>query len=131
MSFLVPFAKHEILTWLHGAEFEGLYSQDSWIVYVDSFRVLSYSSNFARVYYVGDLGSVLEFSRTSGGWEMTSSNTVWSRGGGNADGFIWPYFYHSTGGIQFMMAFVFVALIMILLYVFVTRIAERVMRRVK
>ena len=107
MTFFLPFTKHGILTLLYGAEFEGLYIQDNWISDVDSFRVLSYSSNYARVYYIGTIGSVLEFSKESEVWVLTFSQTVWSNAGGNADGFIWPYFYHSIGGILFILLLVF------------------------
>ena len=126
MSFLFPFLKHDVLTSLHGNEFEGLYMQTSMISHddVDSLRVLSYSNNSARIYYVGvTSGNVLEFSRNDDAWELVSWNTMWSSDG-SAGEFIWPYFYHSVEGILFFIVLIIFAFITICLYLFAVYVVK-------
>lgn len=51
-------------------------------------------------------GDTLTFCKADGEWilERGGWKTVWSKSG-NADGFIWPYFYHSSEGIGVILLF--------------------------
>ena len=85
----------ELLTAVHGREFEGLELGTGLLERSDSLKVLDYSAAEASVYYVGperSNGNVLRFSRSggTGPWELTGWNTVWSKSG-SADGLVWPY----------------------------------------
>ena len=91
---LLPYITHEILTQLHGEEFQESF-QYGMEAEADLFRVLSYSRNFARVYYVGATqGHVLEFSRNDGIWEFQNGRLVWCQNGSIKPSFVWPYFFH-------------------------------------
>lgn len=61
LSWFCPYAKNEILTLRYGKEFTGLQKQTNLIDEVDYLKVLNYSDNFARVYYVEveGMGNVL------------------------------------------------------------------------
>ena len=87
------FGRIELLTALHSHEFEGEYRQTHMIGGHPKPKVMQYSSDTAKVYYVDkNGGDVLYFEKKKGKWEMTSWDTVWARGG-SADGFIWPYIF--------------------------------------
>lgn len=100
LSWTVPCLYYEILTFQHGNVFVGLQKNTNMIDEVDGLKVLTYSDSRARVYYIGDTGDILTFHKVNGFWELEDGGwvTVWSKTGG-ADGFVWPYFYHSSEGI--------------------------------
>lgn len=88
--------KCEILTLLHGNEFDEVYKVDTMLGDMEYLKVLDYSENQARVYYVSSNysgGDILTFIKENGGWKYESWNTIWSRAG-NADDVIWPYWWH-------------------------------------
>lgn len=97
-----PYMKYELLTWKNGAEFSGLQKTTNMIGDVDYLKVLDYSVDSARVYYVGESGNILTFIQNNERWELVSWKTIWSKSG-SADNFIWPYFYHSSEGIGFII----------------------------
>ncbi len=74
------------------------------------------SKDFARVYYVGGTGDILTFSKVDETWELEHNGweTVWSKTG-SADGFIWPYFYHSQEGIVVFLLLIFVLIAVIVI----------------
>lgn len=101
LVWIVPYIQCEILTAKYGDEFMDLEKSIQMIDEADYLKVLEYSETFARVYYVSDTGGdILTFCKTDGAWNLERDGweTVWSKSG-NADGFIWPYFYHSSEGI--------------------------------
>jgi len=125
LAFLLPYIAHGALTLLHRDEFKESYSYrmtgDAYL-----FRVLSYSNNFARAYYVGtSSGFVFEFSRNDGIWETVSSNRIWCHVGNVHPSFIWPYFYHSDAGILFFIALIIFILLALLLVPLVIKSAKR------
>ncbi|MBE7021178.1 MAG: hypothetical protein E7411_07080 [Ruminococcaceae bacterium] len=85
--------KCEILTYLYGEQFAQMYREYTMIDDIDYFKVLNYSKDSARVYYVGlerSSGSVLRFCKENGNWRNRGWNVIWSTSG-SADGFMWPY----------------------------------------
>jgi len=91
--WLGAIAKTEYLTYRHGGTFAELYKQCTMVEDVVRFKVIEYSDNRARVYYVEKNqtgGFVFVFEKLSGDWEMTFWDCVWAKMG-SADGFIWPY----------------------------------------
>ena len=100
LSWLLPYLRYEYLTFQYGNAFVGLQKSTNMIDEVDGLKVLTYSDSRARVYYIGDTGDILTFHKVNGFWELEDGGwvTVWSKTG-SADGFVWPYFYHSSEGI--------------------------------
>ena len=101
MAWLIPCMIYNILTWQHGNEFIGLHETTGIISDVDYLKVLDYSKSSAHVYYVGNSGNILTFVNNGDKWELLTWDTIWSKSG-SADSFIWPYFYHSEGGLSFI-----------------------------
>ena len=68
----------------------------------DMYRITSYSEEEIEIYFldtVGEgsdykykIGGTITFYKTRGGWHYVESIT-WS-GGGSADNYVWPYWYH-------------------------------------
>ena len=83
---------------------------------VDYLKVLKYS-DYALVYFVsGDhsVGNTAQFRYINNQWEFYKWNdTVWSKTG-SAEGFVWPYLWHSGGGVGMMVITLF---LIILLYI--------------
>ena len=102
----IPMAVCETQTYLHGSEFDGLQGQTRMIGDVDYWKVMSYSSESATVYYVKEDGggSTVAFSKQGDAWVLDRWDTIWSRTG-SADDFIWPYFYHSPEGLALYVFF--------------------------
>lgn len=94
--WLLSLVKCEALTLLHGNEFKGKELQISMLGEADYLKVLSYSDTKAEVYYVDrdGTGDTLNFEKQNGEWVYTTWNTIWTTLGGNADGAIWPYWWH-------------------------------------
>jgi hypothetical protein len=69
---------------------------------IDYLRVLNYSDESARVYYVAQNkagGDVVEFEKKDNEWSCSQWDTIWSDTG-SASGVIWPYWWHFIyGGI--------------------------------
>jgi len=86
--------KCEILTYRYGEQFKTVYKENSMMGEIDYLKVLDYSNNYARVYYVSKnraAGNILVFMKENAKWKYHKwENTVWSKTG-SADGFIWPY----------------------------------------
>ncbi len=85
--------KCEILTYLYGEQFARMYREYTMLDGIDYFKVLNYSEDSARVYYVGlerSNGSILGFYKENGNWCNRGWNVIWSTSG-SADGFMWPY----------------------------------------
>lgn len=94
--WLLSLLKCETLTLIHGKEFAGKEQQTNMLDEADYLKVLSYSDTEAEVYYVNrdGTGDTLNFTRQDGEWVYTHWNTIWTTLGGNADGAIWPYWWH-------------------------------------
>ena len=89
-------AKCEILTLKYGNEFSEIYKSNTMLGDMEYWKVIDYSENQARVYYISNnysRGDILTFIKESGTWKCESWNTVWSTTG-NADNTIWPYWWH-------------------------------------
>lgn len=99
--WIISLGKCEVLTLLHGDEFSEIYRENTMMGEIDYLKVLNYSGNSARVYYVSAnkaSGDILRFSRTSGEWRYDSwERTVWSSTGSASD-VIWPYWWHFIYG---------------------------------
>ncbi len=69
---------------------------------IDYLRVLDYSDEFARVYYVSKnkaVGDVVAFEKKDDDWLYSRWDTIWSDTG-SASSVIWPYWWHFLyGGI--------------------------------
>lgn len=94
--WLLSLGKCELFTLLHGNEFANAYKENSMLGDMAYWKVLDYSQNNARVYYVSSGltdGDILCFTKENGKWESNKWITVWSTSG-NADNTIWPYWWH-------------------------------------
>lgn len=92
LFWLGSFIKCEILTARHGQEFSELYKLTNMIDKIDYLKVMEYSKDNARVYYVTEnsFGNMISFVKYNNNWDMVNWETIWSKSG-SADGFIWPY----------------------------------------
>ena len=94
--------KCEHLTSKHGHEFafEEAYTQNSLIPKTQSFKVISYGKERAKLYCIGEnysMGNVLIFKKTDDRWTYDRwEECVWTAMGGTADNDVWPYFWHNT-----------------------------------
>ncbi len=85
--------KCEILTHCYESQFQELYKDNTMLNEIDYLKVLGYTSDTARIYYVAkgrSSGNILVFNKENDRWSCTSWETVWSKSG-SADGFVWPY----------------------------------------
>lgn len=86
--------KCEILTACYGEYFEENYKSNTMMGEIDYLKVLDYSGNTARVYYVSKnraCGDILVFEKRNGQWVYGGwEKTVWSKTG-SAEGYMWPY----------------------------------------
>ena len=93
--------KCSVLTIMLGKEFETAYTENTMIGDIDYLRILEYSENFAKVYYVSKNrsgGNVLSFKKENGKWKYNNwEETVWSATGSASD-VIWPYWWHFIYG---------------------------------
>ncbi len=86
-----PYIKAEYLTHKHGEQFQGLESQTKMLKDSRYFKVLEYTDQYAKVFYVSNTGDLITFVKNNGSWELSTWETVWSTSG-SADGFMWPYY---------------------------------------
>lgn len=88
-----PYIKAEILTVKYGDEFDGLQKQTNMLSDAEYYRVVSYSLDTAKVFYVSNSGDLLTFKKDSAGaWKYSGWKTIWSDSG-SASEFIWPYYH--------------------------------------
>lgn len=88
-----PYLKAEFLTAKYGHEFDGLQKQTNMLPESKYYRVLSYSYDIAKVFYVSNSGDLLIFNKDSnGGWKYSEWKTIWSTSG-SAGEFMWPYYH--------------------------------------
>ena len=99
--WLTSLAKCEVLTLVHGREFNTVYKQNTMMGDIDYLKVLDYTDTSARVYYVSagrSAGDVLDFAKENGEWVYSDQwHTVWSATG-SASEVIWPYWWHFIYG---------------------------------
>ena len=91
--FVASIVRCEILTYTHKDEFIDEYKQTSMIENVDYLKILDYSDEEAKVYYVSEneeAGNIITFQKENYSWIMKNWETIWSTTG-SADGFVWPY----------------------------------------
>ena len=98
--WIISLVKCDVLTVMHGKEFETVYRDDTMLSEIDYLKILSYSKNSAKVYYVSENrtgGDVLTFKLVNGKWTKCEWRTVWSTTG-SASEVIWPYWWHFIYG---------------------------------
>lgn len=98
--WLAALMKCEVLTLLHREEFETIYKENTMIGNIDYLKVLEYSEQNARVYYVSQnrsAGHILCFVKQGTRWKYDNWETVWSATG-SASEVIWPYWWHFIYG---------------------------------
>ena len=90
----VAILKCEILTYKYGNQFKTIYKENTMMGEIDFLKVLNYSNDTARVYFVSKnrvAGDILIFLKENDKWKYSKwERTVWSKSG-SADGFMWPY----------------------------------------
>ena len=94
LFFIIPYAKVEYSTLLHGDEFSDLFAETHMMDDISYLKVMSYNKKSASIYYVEKehKGAILcVFSKHEGAWKLNTWKTIWSKSG-RADGFIWPYY---------------------------------------
>jgi len=92
---VIVFGKIDLLTLMHSNEFKDEYNQTHMLSGHPKPKVMEYSPDSAKVYYVDkNGGDVLWFKKKDDQWIMTDWDTVWSSSG-SADGFIWPFIFDS------------------------------------
>ena len=86
---------------LHREEFETIYRENTMLGEIDYLKVLEYSEEYARVYYVSEnrsAGDILSFVKQGDKWKYDNwERTVWSATG-SASEVIWPYWWHFIYG---------------------------------
>lgn len=91
----------EFLTVKYGDKFDTIYRENTMMGDIDYLKVLEYSDNSARVYYVSSdkaAGDVLTFVNNDGKWSYKDwEQTVWSASG-SASGVVWTYWWHFVYG---------------------------------
>lgn len=95
----------EMLTARYGDEFIKAAEDISQIIKVDRWKILKYTKNYAKVYYICDYGgSVISYVRQNDDWIYLDWEADWSVDG-SADDLIWPYIrmplWGSTGKHRF------------------------------
>ena len=98
--WIASLAKCVGLTCVYKGQFKDNYYEHTMIGDIDYLRVLDYSDNESRVYYVSKgraAGSTVTFLKTDGEWEVSKWDTVWSSTG-SASEVIWPYWWHFIFG---------------------------------
>ena len=86
----ISLAKCEILTLIHGNDFsnQAMYESNTMIGDMEYIKILDYTENYARIYYVSEdksLGSIIEFSKIDDKWMYSKwADALWSTSG-NAD----------------------------------------------
>ena len=92
LILFTPYLKVEFLTMKYGKEFYNLQKQTNMLLESEYYKVISYSKDLAKVFYVSDTGDLLTFEKDSSDkWECVEWKTVWSESG-SASEFIWPYY---------------------------------------
>ncbi len=93
-------ASCEYLTLRYGYQFEEWYKESDILgKELIRLKILAYYDDHAEVYYVTstkefgtEIGDVVSFRKENGEWICDGyPDTIWSKHGGNADGYIWPY----------------------------------------
>jgi hypothetical protein len=94
------FVKCEILTNMHGDEFEYGYLEMGMLDTPKYLKVLCYTEKQAKIYYVNEnTGQVLQFVKHDEKWDYDSwLECGWSKQG-NEDGIVWPYIWVSAYGV--------------------------------
>lgn len=97
----ISLAKCELLTLKHGSEFAEIYKENTMLSEQQYWKVLGYSDQIARVYYVGmnhSSANILTFQNMDGQWRYDGEwETIWSTSG-SASQSIWPYWWHFIYG---------------------------------
>ncbi len=89
---IFPYLKAEYLTARFGSQFYGLEQETKMLDPAKYYKVLSYSENFAKVYYISDYSrDLILFEKEDGRWNRIEWRTVWSKTG-SADELYWPYY---------------------------------------
>ena len=101
----------EIDTKQHGEElidaYKGYSEVEYWTDGYDWAKVIKYTENYAEVYYInewdtGSYGRLIVYKFIDDKWiPQGGCHIVWTRAGGNADSFVWPYWYHSPWGGEY------------------------------
>ena len=86
-----------ILTNLHTSEFANLEQLGCDYMHpwegIPKFRVLSYGSHYATVYYYAKTGGEkIKFAMAGSGWRYHETMLCWSLSGSADDYFVWPYY---------------------------------------
>ena len=91
---IFPYITAEFLTFKYGSEFNNLQQQTNILIDVEYYKVISYSNETAKVFYVSSSsGNLLTFEKDSkGNWKYSEWKTIWSNSG-SADEFMWPYYH--------------------------------------
>lgn len=98
LFWMISLVNCEVLTLFHANEFVNKEIETNLLLPADRIKVLEYSSNMARVYYINKYnGNVLTFERKDCKWERSEWKTIWSKSG-SASGVIWPYWWHFIYG---------------------------------
>lgn len=100
--WLAALMKCEVLTLLHREDLKPYIERIQWLGEIDYLKVLEYSEEYARVYYVSEnrsAGDILSFVKQGDKWKYDNwERTVWSATG-SASEVIWPYWWHFIYGM--------------------------------
>lgn len=89
---IFPYLNAEYLTARFGSQFDGLEQDTRMLDPAKYHKVMSYSEDYAKVYYISDYSrDLILFEKADGQWEINEWRTVWSKTG-SADEFYWPYY---------------------------------------
>lgn len=96
-SIAFPYMKAEYLTMKYGKQFNELYSLNGWIDEIEFFKVIDYSENEAKVYYVEKdrlTTNYFYFYRENelSEWKLKTWHVIYAQYG-SADDIAWPYYF--------------------------------------
>lgn len=92
IMLIFSYLKAEYLTIRFGSQFDGLEQDTRMLDPAKYYKVISYSENYAKVYYISDYSrDLIIFEKEDGQWKINEWRTVWSKTG-SADEFFWPYY---------------------------------------
>lgn len=105
LIWIIFIIKNEVLTSAHGDKFKDTWHTEIGIGWVDKYKVVDYSENYAEVYYLqidkengfwsgGTTGHTIRFNKTDNKWEFVKWDSwYWD------DKLFWPYVYDSPIGV--------------------------------
>ena len=92
LIWIISYAKCEILTFSYSNDFENIVIND--VTLGNNLKILKYTDEYAKVYYMGEKYDLVTFSKRKGEWEISSHRIVKTQNDKFVRLFVWPFFWH-------------------------------------